>query len=83
MKNRHVACLLIFAVTDFLQIYIYIIKAVLKVETDIIASITASQTGRAVKLVIMYVNIFKTGFIVFISDFIFNISQFLRMRVTD
>ena len=58
-------------------------KAVLKVETDIIASITASQTGRAVKLVIMYVNIFKTGIIVFISDFIFNISQFLHMRVTD
>ena len=64
-------------------IYIYIMKAVLKVETDIIASITASQTGRAVKLVIMYVNIFKTGIIVFISDFIFNISQFLHMRVTD
>ena len=37
--------------------------AILKVETDIITSITASLTGRAVRLVIMYVEIFKTGII--------------------
>jgi hypothetical protein len=42
--------------------------AVLKVETDIITSITTSPTGRAVILVIMYVKIFKTGVIVFNSD---------------
>ena len=42
--------------------------AVLKVETDIITSITASLTGLAVLLVIMYVEIFKTGVIVFIVD---------------
>jgi hypothetical protein len=33
--------------------------AVLKVKTDIIASIAASLIGRAVKLVIMYVETFK------------------------
>ena len=42
--------------------------AVLKVETDIITSIAASPTGWAVKLVIMYVAIFKTGVIVFIGE---------------
>ena len=42
--------------------------AVFKVETDIIASIAASLTGQAVKLVIMYVKIFKSDIIVFISD---------------
>jgi hypothetical protein len=46
----------------------YRITAVLKVETDIIASIAASSTGQAVILVIMYVEIFKTGVVVFISD---------------
>ena len=46
---------------------IYRIMAVLKVETDIITSIAASLTGWAVKLVIMYVAIFKTGVIVFIG----------------
>jgi hypothetical protein len=40
---------------------IYKITIVLKVETDIIVSIAASLTGRAVILVIMYVEIFKTG----------------------
>jgi len=45
----------------------YRITAVSKVETEIIASIAASQTGRAVILVIMYVEIFKTGTI-FIID---------------
>ena len=44
--------------------------AVLKVETDIIASISASLTGRAVILVIMYVEIFRTGVIVFIGNVI-------------
>jgi hypothetical protein len=46
----------------------YRITAVLKVKTDIIASITASQTGGAVILVIMYVEIFKTDVIVLIGD---------------
>ena len=44
------------------------ITGVLKVETDIIASIRASLTGRTVILVIMYVEIFKTDVIVSISD---------------
>jgi hypothetical protein len=48
----------------------YRITAVLKVETDIIASISASLTGRAVILVIMYVEIFRTGVIVFIGNVI-------------
>ena len=43
----------------------YRIMAVLKVETDIIASATARPTGRAVILMIMYVEIFKTNVIVF------------------
>ena len=40
----------------------------MKVETDIITSITASLIGRAVILVIMYVEIFQTDVIVFISN---------------
>jgi len=62
---------------------IYRITAVLKVETDINASIAASLTGQAG---IMYVEIFKTGVIVFIGDvtrtdnFQYQ-SQFLCMRV--
>jgi hypothetical protein len=48
----------------------YRITAVLKVETDIIASISVSLTGRAVILVIMYVEIFRTGVIVFIGNVI-------------
>jgi len=44
--------------------FIYSITAVMKVEKDIIASITASTTGWAV---IMYVWTFKTDVIVFIS----------------
>ena len=47
---------------------IYRITAVLNVETDIITSMAASLTGGAMILVIMYVDIFKTGIIVFISD---------------
>jgi hypothetical protein len=43
---------------------IYRITAVLKVETYIIASITTSPIGRAVMLVVMYVEIFKTKVIV-------------------
>jgi hypothetical protein len=72
----------------------YRITVVLKVKTDIIASITVSPIERAVILVIMDVEIFKTSFIVFISEvkmcsnitvwpIIFNISQFLHMRVTN
>jgi hypothetical protein len=38
---------------------------VLKVETDIITSITASPMGRVTKLVIMYIETFKTDIIVF------------------
>jgi hypothetical protein len=41
---------------------------VLKVETDIITSIKASLTGRAMLQVIMYVEIFKTGVNIFIHD---------------
>ena len=61
----------------------------MKVETDIFS---ASLTGLTVMLVIMYVQIFKTNVIVFICDIkicltshcpiIFNISQFLLIRVT-
>jgi hypothetical protein len=43
---------------------IYRITAVLKVETYIIASITTSPIGRAVMLVVMYVETFKTKVIV-------------------
>jgi hypothetical protein len=63
----------------------------MKVETDIIDSIASSPTKQAVILVIKYVEIFKTDIIVFSSDvkmclmshwpIIFNISQFLWMRV--
>jgi hypothetical protein len=66
----------------FLDYDIYRIAAVLKVEIDIIASITASPMGWAV---IMYLKIFKSGVIVFISDTVtltdnFQYqSQFLRM----
>ena len=42
--------------------------AVLKVETDIITSITASLMGRVTKLVTMYVETFKTDIIVFIGN---------------
>ena len=48
-------------------IYMYRITAVLKVETDIIASIAASLVGLVVILVIMYVEIFNTDIIVFIG----------------
>ena len=48
---------------------------VLKVETDIIASNAASLIGRAEILVIVYVKIFKTGFIVFISDVIMSLKS--------
>jgi len=42
----------------------YRITGILKVETGIITSIVASPTGRAVILVKMFVEIFKTGVIV-------------------
>ena len=41
---------------------------VLKVETDIITSITVSPVGLAAILVLMYVETFKTDVIVFISN---------------
>jgi hypothetical protein len=47
---------------------IYRITAILKVETDIIASIAATSRGLAVMLVIIYVVNFITGAIVFIGD---------------
>lgn len=50
--------------------YIFIITAAMKVETDIIASITASLKGPAVILIMMFVEIFKTYVIVFISKVI-------------
>jgi hypothetical protein len=69
------------------------ITAILKVETDIIASIAETSRGLAVMLVIIYVVIFITGVIVFIGDIemwltshlpiMFNISQFLPMRITN
>jgi hypothetical protein len=49
---------------------IYIITAVLKVEADVIAHITASPTRQAVILVILYVMTFKTDVIVFIGSII-------------
>ena len=72
---------------------IYRLTAILKVETDIIASIASTSRGLAVMLVIIYVVIFITGVIVFIGDIemwltshlpiMFNISQFLPMRITN
>ena len=53
---------------DFRSTEIYRITADLKIKTDIIASMATSLTGRAVILLIMYVEIFKTGDIVFIGD---------------
>jgi len=47
---------------------IYRITAVLKVETDIIVSIAACPTGRAVIIVITYVKTFKIGVVVFIDE---------------
>jgi hypothetical protein len=55
-------------VISYIQFDIYRITSVLKVETDIITTISANPTGRAVILVIMYVKIFKTDVIVFIGD---------------
>jgi hypothetical protein len=43
------------------------VLSILKVETDIITSIHESPIGRAVILVIMYAETFKTGVIAFIS----------------
>jgi len=59
----------------FITLYIklmlkYRITAVLKDETDIIASIASSLIGRALIQVIMYVEIFKTDVIVFIGGVI-------------
>ena len=48
----------------------YRITTVMKVETDIITNITVSLIGRAVLLVIMYVEIFKTDVIIFIGNVI-------------
>ena len=42
----------------------------MKVETDIITNITVSLIGRAVLLVIMYAEIFKTDVIIFIGNVI-------------
>jgi hypothetical protein len=64
----------------------YRIIAILKVETDIIANISASPIGRAGIFVIMYVKAFKTDVIVFICDVIMCFTSDwpinLRMRVT-
>ena len=62
----------------------YRITAVLKVETDIIASISVSPVGGAVILVIISVNTFKTDVIVSISDIIMCFDVRLTdMRVTN
>jgi hypothetical protein len=50
-------------------------KALMKVETDIITSITVSPLGCDVILVIMYVKIFKTNVIVFIGYFIMRLTS--------
>jgi hypothetical protein len=47
---------------------IYRVTAVMEVKRDIIGSIAASQIGRAVILVIIYIEIFKTDVLVFISN---------------
>ena len=46
------------------------ISAVIKVETDIITSIAASPTGRAMIQVIMYVETHQADVIVFIGDIV-------------
>jgi hypothetical protein len=46
------------------------IMAILKVETDIIANISASPIERAGIFVIIFVEAFRTDVIVFICDFI-------------
>ena len=50
--------------------------AVLKIETDIITSITTSLIGRAVILVIMYVEIFKICIIIFIDNKRHNVKSY-------
>jgi len=55
----------------------------LKVEIDIIASIGASPTERALILAIIYVEIFKTGVVGTLIDNFQYHNQFLRMRVTN
>jgi hypothetical protein len=50
------------------MIQIYRITAVLKVETDIIVSISVSLVGWAMILVIMYIKTFKTVIVFFICD---------------
>jgi len=49
---------------------IYRILALMKIETDIISSITPSLIGPAVIFVIMFVETFKTDAIVFICNII-------------
>ena len=47
---------------------IYRATAVMEVKRDIIVGIAASQIGRTVILVIIYIEIFKTDVLVFISN---------------
>ena len=67
----------------------YKITLVLKIKTDIIASIAASPTGQPVILVIMSVVAFRNDVIVVIGDVKISTdnfqhqNQFLRMRVTN
>ena len=67
--------------TDCHDIYIYIyrITSIMEIETYIIMSIEASPIGRTVILVVMYVKIFTTGIIVFIS----NISHAFDVTLTN
>ena len=67
-------------------IHVYRITAVMKVETDVIASITASMIGRAAILVMMYVEIYNIYFIVFIgyvtlTDSLQYQSQFIYLMI--
>ena len=65
----------------------YRITAILKVETDVIANISASPMGRARIFVTMSVEVFRNDFIVFISDIMMCFTSDwlmnLRMRVTN
>jgi len=57
----------------------YRIMAVMMVETGIISSIAASLIGQAVILVIMFVEVFKTDVIFFISKVIMGLMSHRRI----
>jgi len=55
---------------------IHRLAVVLKVETDIIGSNAASPIGRAMVLMLMFVEIFKTDHIVFIGNVIICLTSY-------